>query len=289
MPRPISSNASPEAQRAVVDGHFRGDLHPALLNVNLSIKSSLSSARCRARRPESRSAPSCLPEPRPSAPAYIPRLPCGPEGRGHRPIRTLWPGQQIAPLPALVLALPRGRQSADHRRRQVGSVCPATPPAPTGAMPAWIVRRAMTMPDDTGAPVSSPSAWQEMFHLRSQYRVPEAAAHDTQGIRQWSVDLVRLTKRANVARRIHGVSLSLGGSGRLDTRRDTRPISGRHSPRSRIAPYQVLQRDFWSAKPVSLRLRPNAALKSSTAPKRSPPRPAATPGRSRHRHPAYRM
>lgn len=137
---------------------------------------------------------------------------------------------------------------------RLGSVCPATPPAPTGAMPAWIVRRAMTMPDDTGAPVSSPSAWQEMFHLRSQYRVPEAAAHDTQGIRQWSVDLVGLTKRANVARRIHGVSLSLGGSGRLDTRRDTRPISGRHSPRPRIAPYQVLQRDFWSAKPVSLRL-----------------------------------
>lgn len=124
MPRPISSNASPEAQRAVVDGHFRGDLQPALLNVDLSIKSSLSSARCRARRPESRSAPSCLPEPRPSAPAYIPRLPCGPEGRGHRPIRTLWPANR-SPLYRRSLALPRGRQSGDHRRRQVGECLPS--------------------------------------------------------------------------------------------------------------------------------------------------------------------
>jgi hypothetical protein len=58
----------------------------------------------------------------------------------------------------------------------------------------------------------------------------------TQDIRQWIVDLFGLTKRNNVGSLVHGVSLSLRGSGRLDTRLDTPPISCRHHPRSRIAP-----------------------------------------------------
>jgi hypothetical protein len=58
----------------------------------------------------------------------------------------------------------------------------------------------------------------------------------SQDIRQWIVDLVRMTERDNVARLVHGVSLSLRGSGRLDTRLDTPPISFRHHPGSRIAP-----------------------------------------------------
>ena len=57
----------------------------------------------------------------------------------------------------------------------------------------------------------------------------------SQDIRQWIVDLVGLTKADNVAILVHGVSLSLRGSGRLDTRLDTPPISFRHHPVSRIA------------------------------------------------------
>src|SRR5262245_52465365 len=57
----------------------------------------------------------------------------------------------------------------------------------------------------------------------------------SQHIRQRIVDLIGLTKADNVAILVHGVSLSLRGSGRLDTRLDTPPISGRHHPLSRIA------------------------------------------------------
>src|SRR6202035_1292003 len=57
----------------------------------------------------------------------------------------------------------------------------------------------------------------------------------SQDNRQWIVDLVGMTKRDNVASLVHGVSLSLRGSGRLDTRLDTPPISFRHHPVSRIA------------------------------------------------------
>jgi hypothetical protein len=44
-----------------------------------------------------------------------------------------------------------------------------------------------------------------------------------------------VTKTYNIAILIHGVSLSLRGSGRLDTRLDTPPISLRHHPGSGLA------------------------------------------------------
>jgi hypothetical protein len=44
-----------------------------------------------------------------------------------------------------------------------------------------------------------------------------------------------VTKTNNIAILIHGVSLSLRGSGRLDTRLDTPPISLRHHPGSGLA------------------------------------------------------
>jgi hypothetical protein len=56
-----------------------------------------------------------------------------------------------------------------------------------------------------------------------------------QDIGQGIIDLVGVTKTYNIAILIHGVSLSLRGSGRLDTRLDTPPISLRHHPVSRIA------------------------------------------------------
>src|ERR1019366_7926994 len=58
----------------------------------------------------------------------------------------------------------------------------------------------------------------------------------SQDIGQGIIDLVGVTKTYNIAILIHGVSLSLRGSGRLDTRLDTPPISLRHHPGSGLAP-----------------------------------------------------
>src|ERR1019366_478796 len=52
----------------------------------------------------------------------------------------------------------------------------------------------------------------------------------SKNISQRIVDLVGLTKTENIDSLVHGVSLSLRGSGRLDTRLDTPPISIRHHP-----------------------------------------------------------
>jgi hypothetical protein len=49
-------------------------------------------------------------------------------------------------------------------------------------------------------------------------KLPRSGSQD---IGQWIVDLVGLTKGNNIASLVHGVSLSLRGSGRLDTRLDT--------------------------------------------------------------------
>ena len=57
----------------------------------------------------------------------------------------------------------------------------------------------------------------------------------TQDAGQGIIDLVGLTKPDNTAILFHGVSLSLRGSGRLDTRLDTPPILYRHHPVSRLA------------------------------------------------------
>src|SRR5437762_766261 len=62
---------------------------------------------------------------------------------------------------------------------------------------------------------------------------PRAGAKD---IRQWIIKLVGLTKANNVDSLVHGVSLSLRGSGRLVTRLDTPLSSNRHHPVSAIAP-----------------------------------------------------
>jgi hypothetical protein len=56
-----------------------------------------------------------------------------------------------------------------------------------------------------------------------------------QDIGQWIIDLVVVTKTYNIASLVHGVSLSLRGSGRLDTRLDTPPISLRNHPVSGLA------------------------------------------------------
>jgi hypothetical protein len=94
------------------------------------------------------------------------------------------------------------------------------------------------MPHDTGAPVGKLQILHRGnkrldFNLhRLRQKLP---CTSTQNIRQWIVDFVGLTKRNNIASLVHGVSLSLRGSGRLDTCLDTPPISFRHHPVSRIA------------------------------------------------------
>jgi len=97
----------------------------------------------------------------------------------------------------------------------------------------------MTVPDNTVPPISK----LEVLHggekrLRFQLdRLREQLSRTgSQDIRQWIIDLVRVTKPYNIASLVHGVSLSLRGSGRLDTRLDTPPISHRHHPVSCIAP-----------------------------------------------------
>ena len=63
----------------------------------------------------------------------------------------------------------------------------------------------------------------------------QAAGAGPQHIRQGIVDRVGLTKPDDVGSLVHGVSLSLRGSGRLDTRLDTPPSHPRRHPISRIA------------------------------------------------------
>jgi hypothetical protein len=58
----------------------------------------------------------------------------------------------------------------------------------------------------------------------------------TQDIRQGIVNLTGLTKANNADSLVHGVSLSLRGSGRLNTRLDTPHSSNRHHPVSDLAP-----------------------------------------------------
>src|SRR5674476_602083 len=96
----------------------------------------------------------------------------------------------------------------------------------------------MTMPNDTVATIRQleiPHGGKERLglHLDSLYQ--QSAGAVSKDIRQGIVDLVRQTKTDNTAILIHGVSLSLRGSGRLDTRLDTPPISHRHHPVSHLA------------------------------------------------------
>jgi hypothetical protein len=105
------------------------------------------------------------------------------------------------------------------------------------------------MPDDTVAPVrklqilhrGEESLGLDLNSLRQ--KLPRTSSKN---IRQWIVDLVGMTKGDNVANLFHGVSLSLRGSGRLDTRLDTPPISFRHHPVSRIARLDVAKAEYFA-------------------------------------------
>ncbi|AEO47633.1 integrase catalytic subunit [Rhodospirillum rubrum F11] len=60
-----------------------------------------------------------------------------------------------------------------------------------------------------------------------------------QDLGQRIVKLIRLTQARHGAIFLYGVSLLLGGAGRLVTRLDTPPSSDRHHPVSPIAPYEI--------------------------------------------------
>jgi hypothetical protein len=95
----------------------------------------------------------------------------------------------------------------------------------------------MTVPDNTVSSISKP----EVLHLskkrlgfqldRLRQQLSRTRSKD---IGQGIIDLVGLTKTNNIAILIHGVSLSLRGSGRLDTRLDTAYLTP-SSPRFRLS------------------------------------------------------
>ena len=95
------------------------------------------------------------------------------------------------------------------------------------------------MPNHAAATVRQPEIFhggEERLGLHFDRLREKLPCTQTQDACQGIIDLVRLTKPDNAAIVFHGVSLSLRGSGRLDTRLDTPPISHRHHPVSRLAP-----------------------------------------------------
>src|ERR1035441_6597618 len=96
----------------------------------------------------------------------------------------------------------------------------------------------MTMPNHAAATVRQPEIFhggEERLGLHLDRLREKLPGTQTQDAGQGIIDLIRLTKPDNAAILFHGVSLSLRGSGRLDTRLDTPPISYRHHPVSRLA------------------------------------------------------
>jgi hypothetical protein len=106
----------------------------------------------------------------------------------------------------------------------------------------------MTVANNTISPISKP----ELLHrgkkhlgLQLDSLREQLSRARSQDIGQGIIDLVGVTKTNNIAILIHGVSLSLRGSGRLDTRLDTPPISLRHHPGSGLALCKTAPRRFW--------------------------------------------
>ncbi|MCP1838620.1 hypothetical protein ACVIHI_000018 [Bradyrhizobium sp. USDA 4524] len=101
-----------------------------------------------------------------------------------------------------------------------------------------LARRAIAVPDHPGAAIRQ-LLLRRCLRKRLQFdlnRPGEQLPASAQNFCQWIINLGRLTKRQDVGRLVRGVSLSLRGSGRLDTRLDTPPLSTHHHPLSRIAP-----------------------------------------------------
>src|SRR5450759_4265973 len=297
----------PEAERTVADGDFWGDLQPALLHLDQELTPALrafSNANLEAdklllalrRRTDQHQHAFGV--------VFHPGL----QVDTVRPDIHVSPRRQVALLPAVVLVLPLGRQSGNHRRRQVRRVLSQKrrqrlleaarrdaaqikhwqqriqalrPPSPfrqdrRGKADPGAVNRStaipdlhradlnrpdprldralgtMTMPNDAAATVRQPEifhAGEERLGLHLDSLCQQSAGAVSKDIRQGIVDLVRQTKTDNTAILIHGVSLSLRGSGRLDTRLDTPPISHRHHPVSRLARCSVQEFDRSSFRP----------------------------------------
>jgi hypothetical protein len=86
----------------------------------------------------------------------------------------------------------------------------------------------MAVPNQAITPVRQlqlPHPGQEGLGLQLDRLREKPSCAGPQHIRQGILDRVGLTQADNVGRRVHGVSLSSRGSGRLDTRLDTPPQS----------------------------------------------------------------
>src|SRR5450830_687127 len=318
----------PEAEPTVANSDFRGDLQPAPLHLDQQLTpalGALASANLEAdelllalrRRADQHQHAFGV--------VFHPGL----QVDTVRPDIHVSPCRQVALLPAVVLVLPLGRQSGNHRRRQVRRflaqerrqrllevarrdaaqikrwqqrIQALRPPSPfwqdrrEKADPVALNRgttipdfhradlnrsdpcldRALgtvTMPDDAVAAVRQLEILhggkeRPGLHLDSlRKQLPGAGSKD---ICQGIVDLVRLTKPDNTAILIHGVSLSLRGSGRLDTRLDTPPISYRHHPASRLAPLRSsfhLGRERLSRQAAGAITWPEAAVRALRIPR----------------------
>ncbi len=96
----------------------------------------------------------------------------------------------------------------------------------------------MAVPDQASPPVRQPQllhAGQEGFGFKFNGLRQQPPRTGAQHVGQRIVDIVRLTETDNIDRLVHGVSLSVRGSGRLDTRLDTPPSDHRRHPVSVIA------------------------------------------------------
>ena len=101
----------------------------------------------------------------------------------------------------------------------------------------------MAVPHQTRPPVRQRDvthAGQKRLGLQLDSLCEEPSGPGSQNIRQGIVDLIGLTKPDDIGIRVHGVSLSLRGPGRLDTRLDTPPSFHRRHPLPGIAQPLVL-------------------------------------------------
>ena len=119
---------------------------------------------------------------------------------------------------------------------------------------------AVTMPHKTVPPVGKLQmlhACKENFSLQLDRARKKSPGSSRKNIGQWIVDLTGLTKANNVDSLVHGVSLSLRGSGRPT------PASIRRTPQTVIPSFPHSSRK-WKAAQQSAKLSLNSEIAAST-------------------------
>ncbi len=133
------------------------------------------------------------------------------------------------------------RGEPDPVLRPARTAIPDTDPRDRHRADAGLDRplRPVTVPHQPGPSILQPQVLhraQERVRLHLDSLGEQVASAATQHLGQGIVEVFGMTKSDDVGRCLHGVSLSLRGSGRLDTRLDTPPSTHRRHPISRIGP-----------------------------------------------------